>query len=202
MGSKRLTRSKFPLKSVFMLWFFMCINQEGAFFSSLQDVKVGISCGGGSSDTNISADLVQLVSKLCRLSVPLSKQSAPKSSQQRRYHGSDSIPALVSWDSMQSNSGMPYQDFPIIGRQNSLKLLAERCSNGPTPVYEMPKPRKIRDPEPYQHFYKPISKTIDQKLRYVLVLVTFRKLADVQVLQLVTSLNRIDGVSNLIGIHF
>ncbi|KAG0599032.1 hypothetical protein M758_12G121900 [Ceratodon purpureus] len=130
-----------------------------------EDVKVGILCGGGLSDTGISADVVRLVSKLCRLSVPLPEQSALKPSQEIGHNRSNSVPALISWDSMQDNLSLPCQDFPILGRQTSLKLLCERCSSGPTPAYDLPKPRKIRDVQPYQHFYKPISKTLDQKLR-------------------------------------
>lgn len=61
------------------------------------------------------------------------------------------------------------ESYPFIGRHDSLKLLSEKCSNAPTPTYDVHKPRKIRDHEPHIHFYKSISKTLDQKLRYVIV---------------------------------
>ena len=170
---------KFLLSSVFHALVFYLSQLRRYFLSSLQDVKVGILCGGGLSDTNISADFVRLVSKLCRLTVPLPDQSASKPSQQRGHHRSNSTPALISWDSMQINPSMPCPDYKIIGRQHSLKLLCERCSNGPTPAYNLPKPRKIRAPEPYQHLYKPISKALDQKLRYGPVPVIFHKLKDI-----------------------
>lgn len=149
-------------------------------------------CGGGLSDTNISGDFVRLLSKLSRLSVPLPRSSqVPKPSQERGREvvRSNSIPPQVfSWETQ--NSSMPCQDNVIIGRHNTLKLLCERCSNESTPSYNVHKPRKIRDHEPHQHFYKTISKTLDQMLRYDLVSLLHKLQVYTsfdEILQLVTS---------------
>jgi len=92
----------------------------------------------------------------------MSKASQERGSEVVR---SNSIPPEVfSWESPNSS-----EDYVIIGRQNSLKLLCERCSSESTPSYSVHKPRKIRDHENHQHFYKTISKALDQKLRYDLV---------------------------------
>lgn len=134
----------------------------------VQDFKVGLFCGRGLAYTNASrGDFVRLLSKLC-LAVPLSKQSASKVSQDSRSSGrevsrSSSMSSRVySWENNQN----PSDDYVVFGRQNTLKLLCERCSNESTPSYDVHKPRKIRDHEPHQHFYKTISKTLDRKLRY------------------------------------
>lgn len=144
---------------------------EGIFgvFLSVQDVKGGMLCGGGLSDTKLSGDFVRLLSKLCRVSVPApSKQTLSKSasSQQRRRKFESSNPTSLSWDPATSNA-TTREKVSIIGRHDSLKLLSERCSNAPAPSYNLHKPRKIRDHEPHQHFYKTISKTLDRKLKYV-----------------------------------
>lgn len=129
---------------------------------------MGMLCGGGLS-ANTSGDFVRLLSKLC-LSVPMPKHSVSKASQERGREviRSNSIPSQVfSWETQ--DLSMPHQDYVVIGRHNTLKLLCERCSSGSTPSYNVHKPRKIRDHEHHQHFYKTISKTLDRKLRYNVV---------------------------------
>uniref|UniRef100_A0A7I4E5A8 Uncharacterized protein n=1 Tax=Physcomitrium patens TaxID=3218 RepID=A0A7I4E5A8_PHYPA len=126
--------------------------------------EVGMLCGGGFVDSNISGDFVRLLGKLCRVSVPVQKQPAPKSLPQqadRNFERSNTLPS--SWE---TRNATIRENFVILGRHASLKLLSERCSNGPSPPYNVHKvPRKIRDHAPHQHFYKPISKSLDQKLR-------------------------------------
>ena len=73
----------------------------------------------------------------------------------------------LSWDPS-TQKAAARESYPVIGRHDSLKLLSEKCSNAPAPTYDV-KPRKIRDHEPHIHFYKTISKTLDQKLKYVTV---------------------------------
>lgn len=55
-----------------------------------------------------------------------------------------------------------------IGSYASLKLLQECAQTekvAPTPAYNVHKPRKIRDHEPHRHYYKTITKTLDNKLK-------------------------------------
>ncbi|KAG0605830.1 hypothetical protein M758_9G091000 [Ceratodon purpureus] len=128
-----------------------------------EDTKVGMLCGGGLSDTKLSGDFVRLLSKLCRVSVPAPKQPLPKSASRGRKFERSNTTSL----SLDSATQSPAKEtFPVIGRHHSLKLLSEKCSNAPTPTYDVNKPRKIRDHEPHIHFYKTISKTLDRKLKY------------------------------------
>lgn len=135
-------------------------------------------CGGGGGGE--PSDFAKLLSKLC-----LSRSSGPKSSLLEPTHKmtrSNSTPAsttlnLPSSHHQRHNSSNFHNNsssaaaaaaaphnFPL-GRHASLKLLQECCSMGPTPVYNVQKPRKIRDHEPHRHFYKTISKSLDQKLK-------------------------------------
>jgi hypothetical protein len=134
-------------------------------------------CGGGGGGE--PSDFAKLLSKLC-----LSKSAGPKSSLLEPTHRmtrSNSTPASTTlhlpnsphqrhnssnFNTHNSSSGgaAATHNFPL-GRHASLKLLQECCSMGPTPVYNVQKPRKIRDHEPHRHFYKTISKSLDQKLK-------------------------------------
>ena len=135
----------------------------------VKDAKVGMLCGGGISDTKLSGDFVRLLSKLCRVSVPSAKQQpVAKAGARGRKFERGSNTASLSWDPATETSAGARESFPVLGRHDSLKLLSEKCSNAPAPTYDVHKPRKIRDHEPHIHFYKTISKTLDQKLRYVI----------------------------------
>jgi len=135
-------------------------------------MKGGMLCGGGLSDTKLSGDFVRLLSKLCRVSVP-KQQQQPISKSVSLPHSkgrSRSNTTSLSWDpSTQTPARENTTKITVLGRHDSLKLLSERCSNAPAPPYTLRKPRKIRTHEPHQHFYRTISKTLDQKLRYVSV---------------------------------
>ncbi|XP_073393196.1 uncharacterized protein [Physcomitrium patens] len=129
-----------------------------------EDVKVGMVCGGGLVDTDISDDPVRLLGKMCGVPLLLSKQPVTKSSSQqmgRKLNRSNTTAG--SWETPDAEMR---ENFANLGRHASLKLLSERCFYGPYPPYNVHKvPRKIRDHEPHQHFYKPISKSLDQLLR-------------------------------------
>lgn len=157
-------------------------------------MKGGMLCGAGISDTKLSGDLARLLSKLCRVSVPLpapkqqhalskSAGSHPRrgrnnSNSNNKFERSSSKTNSQSWDpsmaatQINGSSGAREKNITILGRHDSLKLLSERCSTAPAPAYDLHKPRKIRTHEPHQHFYRTISKTLDQKLKYVVALHT------------------------------
>lgn len=131
----------------------------------VQDTK-GVMCGGGFGDTKLSAEFVRLLSKLCRVSIPSPKQPdclKPALQQRgRSLEKSNSMP--VKWDQAKDVSPMR-ENYAVIGRRDSLRLLSERCSTAPAPTYSVDKPRKIRTHGPHIHFYKSISKNLDLKLR-------------------------------------